>query len=206
MSIDVVVGYVSAGTVETEFHDSLLHLVLERGIGGRICAKSGPRIASARNQVVRSFLDQTDKDWLWMVDTDMVFGPDTLQQLLDTNREIVGALCYGQSEQTEKTFPVIHRFTDTGMRLVKSPPKNKLIEVDATGAACLLIHRSVLEKMQANADNPLYPWFQEGRTLANLEVGEDVAFCLKAKEQGFSVWVHTGIKVGHKKSHIIGGA
>lgn len=189
--------------VTTEFHDSLLHLVLEKGIGGRISAQSGPRIASSRNEIVRSFL-KTNREWLWMVDTDMVFGSDTLQRLLDADREIVGALCHGQ-DPSGNVFGVAHEFTETGMRRIADLPDDELIEVDATGAACLLVHRDVFAKLEANADNPLYPWFQEGRTLGGLEVGEDVCFCLKAKEQGYQIFVHTGIKVGHKKSTVVGG-
>lgn len=203
MSLSVVVGYVSPGFVTTEFHDSLMHLILENGIGGRISVQSGPRIATSRNTIVREFLT-TNREWLWMLDTDMVFGSDTLQKLLDADREIVGALCHGFNKDGE-SFPVMHEFTETGMRRIASYPDNELVEVDATGAACLLVHRDVLAKMEANADNDLYPWFQEGRTLGGLEVGEDVCFCLKAKEQGYQIYVHTGIKCGHKKSVVIGG-
>lgn len=204
MSLSVVVGYVSPGYIATEFHDSLMHLILEQGIGGRISGLSGPRIASSRNKIVRTFLE-TNREWLWMLDTDMVFGSDTLRNLLDADREIVGALCHGVSNETGEPFPVMHELTDTGMRRIDDYPENEVIEVDATGAACLLVHRDVLAKMEANADNPLYPWFQEGRTLGGLEVGEDVCFCLKAKEQGFKIHVHTGVRVGHKKTRIVGG-
>lgn len=199
MSLDVVVGYVSPGYVATEFHDSLMHLILERGIGGRISVNSGPRIASSRNQIVREFL-ATNRPWLWMLDTDMVFGSDTLQKLLDADREIVGALCHGH-KLDGSTFPVLYELTETGM-CRKEDFEDGLVEVDGTGAACLLVHRDVLEKMQANADNDLYPWFQEGRTLGKLEVGEDICFCLKAKEQGYKVYVDTRVKCGHKK-HIV---
>lgn len=135
-----------------------------------------------------------------MVDTDMTFLPDTLNRLLEVNEPIVGALTFGSN--SEGSFPVLHRMTESGMERITNYPEDELFEVDATGAACLLVNRDVFEKLRAN-DDGLYPWFQEGRTLHGREVGEDVAFCLKAREQGLPIHVHTGIPTGHVKSHII---
>ena len=199
MSLKAVVGYVSNGFIRTEFHDCLMTLVLKNGIGGRISATSGPRLASARNEVVKRFL-ATNREWLWMLDTDMTFGPDTLNELLAVDEPIVGALCFGT--ESGQPFPVLHRLGEDGMHKVPDYPKDELVEVDATGAACLLVHRDVLEKLRAN-DDGLYPWFQEGRTLQGQEVGEDVAFCLKARELDFPIYVHTGIKTGHVKTHVL---
>jgi hypothetical protein len=33
--------------------------------------------------------------------------------------------------------------------------------------------------------------------------GEDVSFCLDAKEQGFEIWCDPRIRVGHEKTRII---
>jgi len=63
-----------------------------------IFIESGPRIAAARNRVVEQWLTDPASTWLWMLDTDMTFTPDTLDRLLDAadpvERPIVGGLCF----------------------------------------------------------------------------------------------------------------
>lgn len=45
--------------------------------------ESGANIVTARNRIVRVFLENTDAEWLWMVDSDMTFEMDTLDRLLE---------------------------------------------------------------------------------------------------------------------------
>ena len=76
--------------------------------GGGIIAKfSSANVSSSRNQLVTTFLDESDAEWLWMVDTDMVFAPNTLEALLvnanaDKDSEhyapIVGGLCFAVND------------------------------------------------------------------------------------------------------------
>jgi hypothetical protein len=75
--------------------------------------------------------------------------------------------------------------------------------VGGTGSACLLIHRSVFENVAElmGPDHPL-PWYQDV-IIDNKDWGEDLIFCLRARATGASVWIHTGVKVGHRKSWTI---
>jgi hypothetical protein len=84
--------------------------------------------------------------------------------------------------------------------------------VSATGGACILIHRQVFAAMRrpypkgfgtlADGVTPnQYPWFSEGLVGPKGQpLGEDVAFCRKARLLGIPVHVHTGITTGHMKS------
>lgn len=201
----VAVGSISPGYVSTGFHDALVTLILSRGgIGGRVSVRSGPRVATGRNQVVRAFLDNTECEWLWMVDSDMTFEPTVLDRLLTTatthDLQIVGGLCFGL-DSTGEVFPVLFRDEEGRPARVTNYKENSLVEVTATGAACLLIHREVLEKMEANFELP-YIWFEES-TWDDKEVGEDTAFCYKARELGYRIVVDTSITLGHIKDQIV---
>jgi hypothetical protein len=79
---------------------------------------------------------------------------------------------------------------------------NTVIPVAATGAAFLLIHRSALEAIRTRAYNKTFTWFQETE-MGGRPVGEDITFCLRALESGFKTFVHTGVEVGHHKSHLL---
>jgi predicted O-methyltransferase YrrM len=81
-------------------------------------------------------------------------------------------------------------------------PDNAVVQVAATGAACLMAHRSVLEEIQAAAGGSEYAWFQEctmtrkGRTHW---VSEDISFCLRAGELGHDIFVDCTLAIGHHK-------
>jgi GT2 family glycosyltransferase len=169
---------------------------------------SGPRIASARNKMVEYFLDHPAKpQWLWMLDSDMEFPADTLDRMLkyaDQYRfPILGGLCFGGRRNV--VFPTLYRMVangDSPLETINDFPLDTLVKVDATGTACLLIHRRVLEKMKAQFPAPQH-WFSES-TYKGIEFGEDVTFCLRAAQLDIPIHVHTGITVGHVKPRVIG--
>ena len=81
--------------------------------------------------------------------------------------------------------------------------RRKPFTVDYTGFGWLLIKHGVFE----HPEMP-YPWFApKMQVFESGEVqdmcGEDVSFCLDAKEAGFDIWCDPRIRVGHEKQRII---
>tara|TARA_R100001440_G_scaffold73209_1_gene97578 strand:+ start:26 stop:919 length:894 start_codon:yes stop_codon:yes gene_type:complete len=81
--------------------------------------------------------------------------------------------------------------------------RKKPFTVDYTGFGWLLIKNGVFENEQMT-----YPWFApKMQIFESGEVqdmcGEDVSFCLDAKEAGFEIWCDPRIRVGHEKTRII---
>lgn len=207
-------AYCHPGQVAGDFAASLTRLLLwdrERNgrIQGVINMESGPLIASARNQMVARFLEG-DSEWLLMLDADMVFEGDTLDRLIEAAEErsasVMGGLCF--SGRGGRVAPTMYRIVSRGD--VNTPgqigtldewPKGSVVSVDATGAACLLMHRSLLELMGESYPG-VTPWFFFS-THGVTEYGEDFGFCIRANILGSPVYVHTGVEVGHVKKHII---
>ena len=104
---------------------------------------------------------------------------------------MVTGLYFGRGE---KKYPIIFEPTPLGtwpMTRYFSYPQNALFEVGATGHGCLLIHRSVFEKMER-------PWSQLGPFEGMDVVGSDVRLCAKARrEAGIKIWCDSTIKCGH---------
>lgn len=218
-----MVAWCHPGDVAGIFADSLFGLllydaregggkVLDRG--GQISLRSGPRVAEARSQIVDAYLDGFDAaDWLWFVDADMGFEPDALDRLLEVahpeRAPIVGGLCFAGGADVRQ-YPTLYRVTDeTGaVEAVDTWPEGRLVKVDATGAACLLIHRQVLVSMlvryghRADGTPNPYPWFVEGmiNQATGAPYGEDIAFCLRARALGIPIHVHTGVEIDHEKA------
>ena len=81
--------------------------------------------------------------------------------------------------------------------------RKKSFTVDYTGFGWLLIKKGVFE-----SEGLPYPWFApKMQVFESGEVqdmcGEDVSFCLDAKEAGFDIWCDPRIRVGHEKTRII---
>lgn len=216
----VAIGYCRPRLVEGMFAESLLATCIadlrsgSPAIVGLIPVRSSCNVSAARNAIVEQFL-ASPAEWLWMIDTDMVFPLDTLDRLLaaahPVHAPIVGGLCFGM-DGDGSLYPTMYailpddatpvaRFTDW--------PRDELVRVDATGAACILIHRTVLENIRERAGrdwSPVYPWFQEREHVtpaAQVRVSEDVTLCLRAAACGHPIHVHTGIEIGHMKEQLL---
>jgi hypothetical protein len=176
-------------------------------------------IAKARNELTTVFM-AGNAEWLWFVDADMGFPRDALQKLLaaadPVNRPLMGGLCFamraeGFDEETYAEFfghiPTVsvwkRREEDdviVAFNTIVKYPKDTVCQVDTTGAACILIHRSVLERMQAVYGNS---WFTQIKHPERDDIfGEDTSFFLRATELGIPLHVHTGVRTSHDKGGI----
>lgn len=201
----VCVAFTHAGpNLHGDFAASLLHTALNNHglITATAIRQSGPMIHIARNSLVEMFL-KTDADWLWMIDTDMVFPPDALNTLLKDadpiTNPITGGLCFTYGPQ--QTATTMYRFDNGLVAKAETYPQNAVIQVDATGTAFILIHRKVLENMAQHIQGPA-PWFDFTQD-NNRIFGEDITFCVRARQLGYPVTVNTAAKIGHLKTQTI---
>ena len=212
-STSVVVAFIHPGQTSAYFTTSLMGSLLfdfatDRHIVGIVNEWSSANVSAARNSLTGRFVDDYTADWLLWVDADMAWEHDALAQLLavadPVKAPIVGGLCFGAS--LDQLFPTIYQLVEhngglTTVRVTEFDD-NTVMQCSATGAAFLLIHRSVLVAIRERAFNRTFPWFQESE-LGGKPAGEDITFCLRAGLCGFPVHVHTGVAVGHHKSHLL---
>jgi GT2 family glycosyltransferase len=195
------IGYVHPGAVRAEFMQSVLGVVRDGAtdVEDVLGVRSGANISRARNLLVDGFLGSCRAEWLWMVDSDMVFTADALDALIGSadpvERPIISGLYFRPSDVAgDAPVPVLFGSAEL--------PENDCVTVDATGAGCLLVHRDAFEAIAKRYDPPA-PWFFE--TIENEKYyGEDVNFCRRAKSTGLSVYVNTGVQVGHVKYATVG--
>lgn len=214
MTEGAVIGYIHPGTVRAEFCASLLAVCMEGETPVRsvIAVGSGPNISHARNMVARQFLEDRQADWLFMCDTDMWFGSGTIDRLTAAahplDRPVMGALCFSQNtddpagEPYSTMYELAERDGELAFVRYKRWPEDATVQVAATGAAALLIHRTVLETVAKTSGDKAAPWFRESVTGSAL-MGEDLTFCLRCAAAGIPVHVHTGVRVGHMKTTML---
>ncbi len=221
-STSVAAAFIHDGdSVDYSFHhswDQLRQLDLMHGArlprGGLFAWRAGTDgLADARNSAVRQFLTQSEASWLWWVDTDMGFAPDTVERLLEAadsaQRPVVGALCFanrdveddGMGGRLALAAPVIldwkHIDGEAGFDTRWNYPQNAVVRCDGTGSACVLIHRSVFERI-AETYGP--NWYSRARNPStNQMISEDLSFCARLMALSIPVFVHTGVKTTHAK-------
>ncbi len=217
---DVQLAYPHGKTVAHSWHESLARLRRwdrdhdQRLAEDVINVRTHPiRLVQSRNLTAKMFLDSTEHEWLWLVDTDMGFEPDCLDRLLQAadpgTAPVVGALCFAPYETaydgmggmrvriTPTMYMIGHDLDGNVTYCFYGPyPEDTVVQVAGTGAACLLVHRTVLEKVRAEHGDV---WFDQLRDSKGDVVGEDLSFCLRVGSVGIPVFVHTGVKTSHLK-------
>jgi len=213
----VVVGYLHGEFVRAEFAASMLALSHHSrdDIATIHHVYSGPNIARVRNELAAWFLLERREPWLLMVDSDMAFAPDALERLLaaadQRHAPIVGGLCFSQGDDgpLSTMYELVPHEDGAGtFTRYQQWPEDTLHKVSATGAAFLLVHRYVFERVakgwgRPRKHDPVWPWFRES-AMGTRVMGEDLTFCLRAAAAGYPIHVHTGVQIGHMKSTMLG--
>ena len=199
-----------------EFSQPRLRLI------GEFDRESSANVAHARCAIVSDFLAHPKKpEWLLLIDSDMTFGPDLLDELIGVGdaeeRPIVGGLCFGvrpvkDADGAEhfnecggtplELFPTIYVLDDDRqMHHVFGYTPGDVIAAHSTGAACILINRKVLADPRWTEDGHPLPWFRES-VMNGVPVSEDQFFCLRAGAFGYPLHINTRARTGHVKVFI----
>jgi len=169
----------------------------------------GNVLVHQRNQCVRDM----DGEWLLFIDSDMVFQPKAIMDIIATREkydfDILGGLCHQRMEPYQPTV-YVNDPGGHGYTFLETWDEGAALEVDATGMAFVIIHKRVfdrilqasigmdmppLEERQKMPPPPFFKW--EG------EYGEDFNFCQQAQATGSKIHVDTTIEIGHVGQHLI---
>ena len=207
----VCIGMVNNGTIDALLAMDLIHVAREKGghFDHLVQVGNVGLTTRSRNVVVKTFLETTDADWLLMIDSDERLSLATWHKLIDAahdkDRPIVSGLVFAaffDGEDSLRPVPTIYRMDpEKGLEAIDAYPIDELIEVDATGTGCLLIHRSVLLDMQKQAtpnQGKDWAWFVEG-AIDGTYFGEDLLFSKRLKSMGYKIFAHTGAILPHHK-------
>ena len=149
------------------------------------------QIPFARNRIVQLALENKS-DYIFFIDADMIFPPDSLIRLLNRNVDIVHALSF---RRTTPHYPCIFNWNEKEKcyeTIDYSKEDNDLISIDAAGSACTLIKTDVFKKLKV-------PWYY----YKNHTFSSDLTFSSNAKDAGFNIWVDRTLKIGHLGEEII---
>lgn len=178
----------------------------------------GTDIGLNRNRIADRFL-ATDGEWLLWLDDDMAppigypsesrkWGArfndefnrtDVLARLMKQEKTIVSALYFDRSGTGVPMFAEGRNDADLAERIRTKGPKNELLPTKWVGGGCVLVHRQVYVDMLDKIPSIRKPNSAQPNGFYNkLDWhGEDVSFCIRAKEAGHQSYVDLGCICGH---------
>lgn len=142
----------------------------------------------ARNELIQ----RMKGDWILMLDTDVLFEPDLACRMVACmQRHDVDVLTGIYSVKAPPHGPVLWWFnpeTEKHEQVVDWDRESEIFQVSAAGAGCLLVRRSVFEKIVGELkENPF------DRTT----YGEDFGFFMRCRKLGIPVYCAWKIEVQH---------
>lgn len=184
-------------TICTEFFMSIICMKNNGNTIMSVAANS--LVYDARNTLVKKAIEE-NCDYIWFVDSDMVFDPDAMNMLLqdaiDNDYQFVTGLCFRRTLPTSPTLAktmvwyqdekgIPHGAAET----YKDYPRDQLFEIAGSGLACTIVKLSALgEAANRYKMSPFEP-------LPNLS--EDYSFCFRLKDMGIKMYCDSRVKVGH---------
>lgn len=158
----------------------------------KLAMKAGSLIYTSRNSLAMMAI-QMDADFVFWLDSDMVFKSDTLVLMMDTLKkndlDILTGLYF---RRVPPYSPVLFDKLEQNGEITEFSEFNKipdeLFEVGGCGFGCVLMKTDVFFDVQSKFGNMFAP---RGNN------GEDVAFCIRARECGYKIYCDPSIVCGH---------
>lgn len=198
----LLIGVPCMSQVATEFYRSSVALRYPSNTRVMFSVTNSSMIYDARNLISQYAIENNFDRIMWL-DSDMVFEPDIILRLnarLEEGYDIVSGLCFSRTEPYNPTCYKHLGFVDDEngrKRPVNDPyldyPQNDIFEVKAVGMAACMMNTSVLRAIY-EAKGPAFSPI--------IGFGEDLSFCIRAKEVGYKIYCDSSIKVGHV-GHIV---
>lgn len=179
-----------------EFYDSLASLHVPEG-----CARlrlGGPDCDTNRNRALRVLPDEAR--WVFFLDDDQSFSPDTLMRLLYTmyGSHGIDAVTGLYTKKKPPFSPVLFKTNPPGSELTFGRftldelaeirrTSGPVIRVGACGGGMLLVKRETLDLIGD-------PWFSPG---PGRGWGGDIGFCGAMLHSGLKLFADLGVAVGH---------
>lgn len=179
----ILIAIPTAKYVESATFKSIYDLKVPVGYEVDLQFFYGYRVDQVRNLIASRVVE--GYDYLFAVDHDVVFTPDTLERLLAHKRDVV---CGVYRQRVEREFIEVY---DLDLKRTSMDRLDGLTEVGACGFGCVLVDARVFREVG-------YPQFEYHHALDHADtLSEDVDFCMKARSKGFRVWCDPSIRCGH---------
>lgn len=185
----LLIGVPCVDYIHAEFVKSLVNLTREldhKGVNFEVFLCAGSLIHIARDKIASKAINEEFTHVLWL-DSDMVFGPDLLDDLSFSGKRFVTGIC--ATRRPPYLNCIFSEIDDINHLAHVEQTPSAAFEVQGCGFACVLMETGILKAvMESN----------HGRCFLPMDLyGEDLAFCLRARRLGFRIWAEPTVRPGH---------
>jgi cellulose synthase/poly-beta-1,6-N-acetylglucosamine synthase-like glycosyltransferase len=172
----------------------------KKNIDLNVYTSQGTLIFDQRNSLVHTAVVEKC-DYILFIDADMRFPKTTLERLLAHKKDIIGVNATTRMMPPKPTARNIQINEDGSVDWLEifSNKEKGIGKVDAIGCGVMLIKTSCLKNIPQ-------PYFYFEQLLKGKLLGEDIYFCIKAKDAGIETWVDhdLSMEIGHVGSYTYG--
>jgi len=185
----ILIAIPTARNIEVDTFKSIYDLEIPDGYETEFRYTFGYRVDQVRN-LIASWA--ANYDYLFSVDSDIVFPPDTLKKMLSHNVDIVSGLYIQRIPGTHALEIYLpNQWGGMNRAELQNLPDNALVEIGGCGFGCVLAKGEIFSAVG-------YPQFEYHVALDHKDtISEDTDFCAKARNKGFRIYVDTSIKCDH---------
>jgi len=183
----LLIGIPTMDFVHVEFMKCLCALIQrlrDDRVDFTLDINSGTLVYLARERIAHRAINEEYSHVLWL-DSDMIFTPSILDDLMFSGKGFVTGIYHarrkGYASCIFKSIEInkIERFDEY---------PNETFEIAGCGFGCVLVETEILKAVCLNKGTCFTP-------LKNL--GEDIAFCQRAREMGYKLYCEPSVVCGH---------
>ena len=183
----LLIGMPSLDYMHTDTVRCLSDLIVrltKDGIPFDLDLESGTLVYKARDRVASKAINEEYTHVLWL-DSDMIFTPDILDDLMFCGKEMVcGAFVSRRPPYGPCVYESIKKNEVEKVKEFGTKP----FRVDGCGFACVLTTTELLQAVQYKFGNCFNPTDY---------YGEDLAFCWRVGQIGREIWCEPTVRPGH---------
>lgn len=183
-------------SVPTVFCQSLATL---KKVGDCVLAmQMSSLVYDSRDKLAKKAM-QMGADYIFWLDSDMIFEPDTLERMLNTMEEkdldFLSGVYYRRKEPYSPVLFENLEVDEYGVHVSEfSEIPNDLFECSGVGFGCVLMKADILFDLATRFQDFFYPVSR---------MGEDISFCWRARQCGYKLIVDPTIPLGHYSQTVV---
>ena len=185
MKMRLLIAVPTTDYVHAEFMKCLVAFTMElsrQNISYDVEIQAGTLVYIARNRLCCKAVNEGYTHILFL-DSDMVFKPDLLEDMLFCGKDFVCGAFQGRRPPYSSCIFKSLRPVERVKEYVLEP-----FPAEGCGMACTLISTEIIKDVQNKYGVTFTP---------TEEFGEDLAFCWRARSIGHEIWCDPSIRIGH---------
>lgn len=168
-----------------ECFTKLIKRLDEDEINYEVAFQGGTLVYVGRDKLAKKAIEGGFTHVLWL-DSDMIFTEDLLDDLMFSGKDFVTGIAHGRRPPHascifKEVWPFVNRWEGHDY-------PSGAFKIGGCGFACVLIKTEIIKAVYKKNGTAFFPM---------RELGEDLAFCKRAKELGYEIWAEPTVWLGH---------